>query len=293
MSNEITIVIDANYCCYVSKFAFSRGLTYLGNSTEIVFGFLRKILELAEQFETNKFIFCWDSPRSFRKEIYPEYKANRHKDRTPEEKEADQIAYQQFNLIRTTVLPELGFKRNYQVEGYEADDIIASVVKNGTDKYIVVSSDEDLYQLLDYCNMFHLTIKNITTKKIFEREYKISPREWIDVKCIAGCSTDNIKGVFKVGQIKAIKYIKGELNKGHKSYQDILKCEDIIERNRKLIELPFEGLSFQDFIPRELFYKDKFIEVFKKYGFKSMLDGTTRWDIKKWVKAFNLIETPF
>lgn len=291
--NEITLIIDANYCCYVSKFAYSKGLTYLGNSTEIIFGFLRKLLELAEQFETKKFIFCWDSPKLFRKDIYPEYKANRHIEKTPEEKEADILAYKQFDEIRKIILPELGFKRNYQVEGYESDDLIASIVKNGSEKYVVVSSDEDLFQLLDYCSLFHLTHKNLTTKRIFEREYKISPSKWVDVKCITGCSTDNVKGIFGVGQVNAIKYLKDELGKETAKYKSIIGNPEIIERNRKLIELPFEGLSFQDFIPTELFYKNKFEEIFKKYGFKSMLDGSTKWDIKKWVKTFRLIDTAF
>ena len=212
--NEITVVIDANYLCYVNRFALSQGLSYRGHHTEIIFGFLRHINELARHFETKKFIFCWDARKSLRREIYPEYKTNRRVNQTEEENELDQIAYVQFNEIKDNVLPKIGFTNIFYREGYEADDIIASIVKNNPDRYIVVASDTDLFQLLDYCSLYNIVKKSTTTKIIFEREHEISPDKWHLVKAIAGCGTDNVFGVQGVGEKTAIKFISGLLKTG-------------------------------------------------------------------------------
>jgi len=78
------IIIDSNYVAYAQKFALSSGLTYRGGRTEIIFGFLKTVFNMSRKFETERFIFCWDSKDSLRKELYPEYKANRRQNLTEE-----------------------------------------------------------------------------------------------------------------------------------------------------------------------------------------------------------------
>jgi len=282
--NEITIIIDCNYLCYVNKFALSKGLAYKGNRTEIIFGFLRHLLELSRQFQTNQFIFCWDSRDSFRKKIYPEYKINRRVDRSEEEIESDKIAYKQFDLLRTYVLPTMGFTNILLRKGYECDDLIASIVKNNLDiKYIVVANDSDLFQLLDYCTLYNISKKRLMTKIIFEREKGIEPNKWGIVKAIMGCSADNIHGVSGVGEKTAIKYLKRETTP--KITLKIKNSLEIIRRNMLLVILPFEGIKRLQIIHQQDLSKKGFVTICERFAFNSFLEIKL---LQEWIKQFNM-----
>jgi DNA polymerase I len=274
--NEITLIIDSNYLCYVHKFALSDGLSYRGSRTEIIFGFIKTILDLARRFETNKFIFCWDSKESLRKKLYPEYKSNRHNNLTEEEKENNVIAYAQFDKIKTT-LPEMGFRNVFEEKGYESDDIIASLVVGGKlGRTVVISSDKDLYQLLEWCSLCNYR-GAAYSKEMFTREYGIEPCRWKDVKAIAGCSTDNVKGVDRVGEKTAIRYLKGEMKKYNQTFKKIHFFDS--DLTRRLTTLPFEGCpDFKSRLRKDECSPDKFRKVFEEFGFKSLLSSLNRWE---------------
>lgn len=270
------LIIDSNYVCYVSKFAFSQGLTFRGNETSIVYGFLKQLLTLAEQFKDNNFVFCWDSRESLRRKIYPEYKANRKDNLTEEQKEENQIAYTQFEEIKTKVLPCLGFNNNFFQDGYESDDIIAAILQDFPgDVPVVVSSDKDLYQLLDRCSIYNITKKELYTKELFVREFGIRPSRWATVKAIAGCVTDNVKGAEKVGEKTAIKYLKGELKSTLKTYDSIVNFDS--STNKTLVTLPFQG-TIKPSLKINSFSKEKFIYVFQEYGFQSFITNFNKWE---------------
>ena len=274
MNDEILLVVDSNYICHVMKYAHSQGLTYRGTRTEIIYGFLRQIFSLMKQFETNKIVFCWDSLFSKREEIYPIYKANRHREKTEEEKEQDGLAFEQFDKLRSEILPNIGFKNVFQQKGYEGDDLLAEVVhKWKLKKKIVVSNDEDLFQLLDYCSLYNISKHALTTKTIFQRQYNITPSEWIKVKQIGGCSGDNVIGIEGVGVNKAIGYLKNELPKNGKVYPRIISPEGqkIINRNKILVELPFPGVKIPKEIIPDKITEEKIMRVCKDYGLKSLI----------------------
>ncbi len=265
------IIIDSNYLCYISKFSLSQGLTYRGNRTEIIYGFLKNIISLSKKFETNKFVFCWDSKHSKRKNIFPEYKSKRHSDKTEEEKELDIIAYTQFDQLKNYVLLELGFSNIFHFAGYESDDLIASIViDNPNSNNIIVSSDEDLFQLLDYCSIYNFSKKTVMNKNLFMRTYGIEPKQWAEVKCIAGCSSDNVPGVKGVGEKTAIKYIQGTLKSSSKVFNSI-KTRSLDEETltRKLVTLPFPGTKRVK-IENDNLSETKFINVMYKYGIQSI-----------------------
>ena len=284
--NEITVVIDSQYLCYVNKFAMSKGLSYKGKNTEIIFGFLRHINELARKFETNKFIFCWDSRSSLRKQIYPEYKANRRVDQSEEDKELDQMAYQQFNELKDIVLPKFGFKNIFYKNGYESDDIIAWIVKENPGRYIVVASDNDLFQLLDYCTLYNISAKSLTTKEEFERIHGVSSRKWHLIKAIAGCSSDNVHGAKGVGEKTAIKFLNNELKSGSKfnAVTDVY-LKEIFKRNMRLVKLPFENIGEFTINHQENFNEKNFVEICEHYGIESFLSPKY---FQSWIKSFNM-----
>ena len=276
-----TLVIDCNNLCYSALFTFGE-LSHEEKKTGVIFGFLQRILFLANKFETNKFIFCWDSKKNYRKLIYPEYKANRRKDLTEQEEIDYALAFKQFDVLREKVLPGLGFSNVFQQNGYEADDLIAEVVKRGGGSFGVVSTDKDLYQLLDRCSIYNQRTKKVITHKDFQELYGIPCTLWADVKALMGDSGDNISGIVGVGEKKAIQFITNILPKG-KIFDLILSLEsqDTFLRNLKLIELPYHGIKkIKMIMGEDEFDKFKFIDVFMDYGFESFLRKDT---LNKWV----------
>jgi len=261
----------------------------------VIFGFMTELLKLATKFETNKFAFAWDSKKSIRKVIYSDYKYKRakaRKEKTKEEKVIDKLAYEQFHLIRKEVLPLFGFKNNFIRTGHEADDIIANILLNNKKKerkFIIVSNDEDLYQLLNKASIYSLGKKRVITKDEFESEYNISCDRWAEVKSIAGCSTDSVEGVRGVGEKTAIKYLNGELKKGV-ALERIKNSSKIINRNSVLVTLPLQINSEDGMDPIKLKFKNEeftlrdFHIMCDKYGFYSFKSATNYW-----VKKFRMV----
>ncbi len=264
------ILVDAPALCHQAK--HSVNLDYQEMQTGIMFLFLRKIVKLAKSLQSNHLIFAWDSRKSKRKEYFPEYKANRHKDRTPLEQQFDEGCYKQFNSLKSIILPKIGFEC-YECEGFEADDIIASIVKNNKESFTIVTSDSDLYQLLT--NDVSISWKDQRyEQEDFFQEHDFLPSNWITVKSIAGCKTDNIPGIEGVGEITACKYIRGELSPKSKVYQRIVSQKGIETAlfNMNLVKLPLKGTPNIKLKEQPKLSLDAFVHFCGKYGFESMLE---------------------
>jgi DNA polymerase-1 len=276
----IRLVIDSNYLCYISKYALSEGLSYHGDRTEIIFGVLKDILSLAKTFETSELVFCWDSKESKRRELFKDYKSNRHRNKSDEDHKADMIAFKQFDILRKSVLPWLGFSNVFYLDGYEGDDLIASVVMNNQDvTNVVISSDNDLYQLLGYCSMFNHSRHENMTEELFARKYGISSKHWVDVKKLAGCSSDGVPGISGVGEIKAIKYVKGEIRSG-KTFDAIrLRTKEEEDLTEMLVRLPFPGTPIIA-LKENNFSMKALNDVCDEFGFVSLKNNET------WSKYF-------
>jgi DNA polymerase-1 len=240
------MVIDANYLCHRAFHVFGK-LSHQGMGTGIAYGVLRDVREWADRFQTDMIVFGFDSLGSKRKLIYPEYKANRkRKEKTDDEIEAYNQFLEQVDTLQHTLLPSIGFNNIFSREGFEGDDILGSVSRDQrlNHEVILVSSDEDMYQLLHTnVSMWNPRAKKLQTLKWFREEYGIAPKQWRDVKAIAGCTSDNIKGIAGVGEKTAVKYITGEINTSTKAYKSIesKKGKAIAARNMPLVSLPFKG----------------------------------------------------
>lgn len=200
------------------------------------------------------------SSKTFRNEIYPEYKANRSE--TPED------LVPQFPLIREAVkafnVPCI------EMLGYEADDIIATYARQAEAagaKVTIVSSDKDLMQLVSPAIEMYDTMKNrrIGAEEVFEK-FGVGPESVIDVQALAGDSTDNIPGVpgigVKTGALLINEY--GDLDrllahaaeiKQTKRRENLIEFADLARLSRTLVTLevnvPLET-SLDDFTVREL-----------------------------------------
>ena len=277
------IILDCNWICYRAAFGMSN-LSYDNKQVHIIFDFIRQLLVLAKKFDCSNFVFCFDSRNSWRKIYSPIYKSNRHKDLTPEQ-EADLVdTFRQMVDLRQIVLPYMGFRNIFYQSGYEADDLIAKTIKDNEGKFMVVSSDEDLFQLLDSdVNLYNF--KRILSYADFCETYKILPIQWPEVKAIAGCSGDNVIGIRGIGEKSAAKYLTGKLKgKSKEGIESIEGCR-IKAFNLPLVLLPFNGkkpLRSCQIVPDEI-SEDRFSSMFGQYGFRSFLNEEN-W--KKWGEVF-------
>ena len=261
------ILVDCHNLVY--RVAYTHhGLSHNGVSTGAIFGFLKQVLGLMEKYPTGysgEICFCWDSPRSLRKEFHPEYKGNRNKDDPPPEV-AD--ARGQIDLLRNDILPRIGFPNQIFQGGYEADDLIGALARS-PGRHIIISSDHDLYQLLGPSTAMHRPGKSdLYTHRDFMVEFGIAPSLWTEAKALAGDPGDNIVGLKGVGIRTAIKLLLG--NGSDKLVQRVRNNMDIINRNRRLVTLPWEGCDPGELKESRL-DRDELVDVCREYGIRELV----------------------
>lgn len=232
-------------------------LSYEEKATGVLFGFLNSIFQLAKRFDTKDFVFCWDSKTSFRKNIYPQYKENRIKNLTEDEKFERTICYEQFEELKKEILPKIGFVNTFYQKGIEADDIMAKLVFDYPEEdWIIVSSDNDLWQLLHHIvAIYQPDKKKFYTATDFEKEWGIQPSRWADVKAIAGDNTDGVIGVKSIGLKTAVRIIRGEpISARIKSLLE--NNTDTISLNKKLVTLPFPKTESEILLKSKFDFKE-------------------------------------
>ena len=273
--SEPLLLVDSNHLCYYHSFRnmhFSYGEKPVG----VIFGFLTSVLSLAKMFDTNRFAFAWDSRQSLRKVFYPEYKEHRREKTVVELK----TMFPQFVELRRKVLPKFGFKNIFHQVGYEADDIIGSICKrNRNEEIVIISSDNDLYQLLDKDHsMYSIQSKKKYSSSDFIKEWGFEPSRWAGVKTVAGCSSDNVKGVEGVGNKKAVQYLLGKMSDKSQVKAKIEKegREGLFVKNDRLVRLPFEGTQ-ECVLQEDEFFLSDFFDLCDKYGFNSFLAQELVW----------------
>jgi 5'-3' exonuclease len=274
------LLIDSNALCYRSMFTM-KGLSYNEMKTGVIYGFLSQILSLTEQFKTSQLCFAWDSKKSVRKRIYPQYKENRQKI-DPKIKALKDVSFPQFDLLRKEILPQMGFKNVFMWPGMESDDIIALLVKKfKKEEFLIVSGDHDFYQLLDFCNIYDIKQKKIKNSAwLFENYGIMKSKEFAYALAIAGCTTDSVKGVNLVGIPTAIKYIVNQGGGMRESlYKKIVSKEgqQIIRRNLRLVTLPFPG------------WNPGIVNLhFGKGNFSGFQDVCSKYDLRSFVHTSKL-----
>ena len=188
-----------------------------GTPVNAVYGFANMLTKLVEDSEADFLAVIFDTARkTFRSDIYPEYKA--HRPPAPEE------LIPQFELIREATraysLPCL------ELDGFEADDLIATyahqAVEQGFD-VTIVSSDKDMMQLVGPGIRMMDPMKNrfIGPDEVFEK-FGVTPDRVVDVQSLLGDSTDNVPGIKGIGEAPAAQLINefGDLDKLFEATKD-------------------------------------------------------------------------
>lgn len=204
------ILIDGNSLMYRAYF----GMAAMGNIkpngkgiyTNAVYAFARMINHLIDSEYDNILVAFDKGKHTFRHDIMTSYKAGRAP--MPDEMRM-QIAHIKEYLRIMNIA-------QYEIDLYEADDIIGSMSKMGLDRGYhvdIYSSDKDLLQLITPNSTVHLTKKGMTdledyTPEHFFEVYGIDVSKFIDLKAIMGDKSDNLPGIVGIGQVGAIKLLK-------------------------------------------------------------------------------------
>jgi 5'-3' exonuclease len=274
-------IVDASFICWQSFHAMkSAGLRVGDIQTGMLFGVMKSIISIAERWQTNQFVWCFDSPPTLRKAIYPEYKENR-KPRTEAEQELRFEVKLQMAFVHE-VLGDLGFKNRLRAEGFEADDLVATIAEavrcsrqEGNDvRGMIISADKDLWQCLSKGVSICSGITGVEplTKRKFIKAYGISPAQWAEVKAMTGCKGDNVPGIVGIGDASAVKYLRGELKQGSVALNSIESkaSQKIVKKSRKLVTLPMAGVPVFHCRENDLTIS-RWTTVMKQLGMESLV----------------------
>lgn len=218
---EVVYLVDASTFIHRSYHAIRHLATSDGRPTNAVFGFVATLNKLLNEKQPEYLAVAYDAKGpSFRKEMYPDYKANRPP--MPEDLIAQQEPIR--NIVKAMGLTSL------EIEGIEADDIIATLTEKALAEgfeVVIVSADKDFYQLLsDKVMMYDPNPKreSAMTPADFAEKFGIRPEQFLDVQGLMGDSSDNIPGVPGVGEKTAVKLI-GEHETLENLYQNLDKTK--------------------------------------------------------------------
>lgn len=272
--NQALLVIDSHYLCH-RAFHSSRGLSYKGQATGVLYGFFQALSVLQDRFDTMRLVFCFEHSDLFRRNLLPDYKRKRHSKPLTKE-EAVQVAQlrEQIALLRETILPKVGFKNVLCVRGFESDDLMASVSKHGMvpnsgDECVIVTSDADLFQCLRHDVSIWSPQKNkVLSASWFTKEHGIPPKDWALVKAIAGCTSDGVPGVVGIGEKTALKYLLGKSTINQRKKIET-EWDSIVTRNWELVKLPGKDCPKQQ-VRANNFNIEAWREVCREYGMKSL-----------------------
>ena len=180
------------------------------NILDFKYDYIRTIESLAKSYKAGTIIVCADGGSSYRKEIFPEYKANR-KERFADQTEQEAKEFEMFMAEFQDTLTLI--KEKYPVfhfRGVEADDIAAYITQSiNYDECWLISSDKDWDLLIsDKVSRFSTVTRKETTVHNWDEHYDFEIEDYITFKCLTGDKGDNVPGVPGVGPKRAVQLME-------------------------------------------------------------------------------------
>ncbi len=229
MASRKILLIDGNSLIHRAYHAVAPLSTSSGQPTNAAYGFTNMLLLLLEQQQPDAVIVAFDAPGpTFRHELSEDYKANRPP--------MDEDLASQFGIVRE-LSKALGLAST-ELPGWEADDIIGALALRASeagDDVAIVTGDRDLCQLVTSNVQVLATVRGMTQMKTYDaeavrEEFGVDPPALVDLKGLAGDTSDNIPGIPKVGPKTAAKLLEQ-----FASIDDLYQGIDQVE-NEKLRE---------------------------------------------------------
>ena len=283
MDNKF-LIIDGSSLFFRAFYALPLLKTKRGLYTNAIYGFVMMVENAIEKIKPSHVAVCFDMKgKTFRSDIYKDYKGTRQK--TPNELE------QQWPLVRD-ILGHMNIKI-LESPVYEADDIAGTLAKLGSEEGFenyLLTGDKDYFQLVNDKTKVLFTRKGITDMDIvtvdkIEEDYGIEPLEFIELKALMGDSSDNIPGIYGIGEKTGLKLVRQfhtlenlydniDDVSGKKLKEKLVDGKTAAFMSKKLgtivRDVPIEE-SLDDLKKLDYDY-EKLSELYREFEFNSMLD---------------------
>ena len=280
---DTLLIVDGHAIIHRAYHALPAFKTKGGVPTNALYGFVTMLDTAIKDFNATHVVVCLDSPeKTFRDDMFPEYRSHRPK--------VDEDLIKQFPMVRDF----LRAAHITQIEkgGFEADDLIATIVHNEKDKdliKLILTGDKDILQLVDSQKHILVATPQNGNKKplIYDDEavtkrFNVGPKNIADFKALAGDSSDNYKGVAGIGPKTAAQLINqfGTLEEIYEHVDDIqnptireklVADKENATLSKKLalldlnvpIDIQLENLAFTS-------YNEELKNFFEEYQFNSL-----------------------
>ncbi|NMA92911.1 MAG: DNA polymerase I [Firmicutes bacterium] len=279
---EKLVLVDGNSLVYRAFYALPLMQTGSGEHTNAVYGFTGMILKLIEEQKPTHLAVAFDFPApTFRHRLYREYKINRLK--APSElKEQIQRVKQLLAALQVPV---------FEMEGYEADDLIGTLAVKARQRplpVVVVTGDADLLQLIDRGATVLLTRKGITQMDRFDaarvqEQFGLEPHQMLDYKALTGDPADNIPGVPGIGPKTATRLLQayGTLEELYRAGDLTGRVKTNLERYREQLFTGRKLLTLKCDLPLENFWEQsrftgpdpsRLMALFSELEFKTLAE---------------------
>ncbi|HET7011076.1 MAG TPA: DNA polymerase I [Anaerolineales bacterium] len=300
-------LIDGHALAYRTYYALTRAdsttrwTTKSGEPTAGVYGFASVLMRLIEQESPEYLAVSFDTGRTFRDDLFPEYKATRSK--MPEDlaPQLDRIR----QLVGAFGIPVV------EAEGYEADDVLGSIARRASGpevRVIILTGDRDLLQLADSHVIIRLAGQKLSEAVDFgpaevQAKLGIRPEQLVDYKALVGDTSDNIPGVSGIGEKTAIGLLTeyGDLDNIYEHLEAVpARFRSKLEQGRESaylsrrlarivtdLEVPFnlEASRWSGYD------REAVAEIYRQLEFRSLLDRLPRPENDRSVRQLPMFAT--
>ena len=278
-------IIDGKSVFYRGYYAMPNLSTADGTPTGGVYGFAALSLELIKKLKPDYVCVAWDKPKTNirkRSQIYPEYKAGR--------KQAPADFYAQIPILQE-LLQALSWPL-YELDDYEADDIMATLAHQASERGIetcLITSDLDALQAINPLTHVYALKKGLTNidrfdVESFEQKYGIRVDQFLDLKALKGDSSDNIPGVPGIGEKTAVSLLQ-QFQTVEGVYDNLWQVKDSVRRkledgkasaelSKQVAELWFDAPIALDLPAMDIKDLDtlKLRDILQRLEFRSLLN---------------------
>ncbi|MFP3854926.1 MAG: DNA polymerase I, partial [Anaerolineales bacterium] len=281
-------LIDGHALAYRTYFALnavgggSRWITSKGEPTAGTYGFTSVMLRLLEQEQPEYLAVSFDTGRTFRDDLFPEYKATR-------EKMPDDLRVQ-IGRIREVVaafgIPIL------EADGYEADDVLGTVANRAAEsgvQAIILTGDRDLLQLASESIIIRLAGQKLSEAEDYgpekvKEKMGVPPNQIVDFKALMGDSSDNIPGVYGIGEKTATKLLEqyGDLDTIYEHLEEVqTRFRNKLAESKEDAYLSRKLAAIETHVPIEFeledcrakgYNRDEVFELFRELEFRTLIN---------------------
>lgn len=270
------IIIDGSYIAFRTYHKSPPLTNSKGVPTSVIHGVIQSIITLINKYGHENVSVVFDPKgKNRRHDIHPEYKATR--DATPEELGV------QFGIM-DEVIPLLGVAY-YKIDGYEGDDIMATIAARTSDEIGMLTKDKDLFQIIDdRVKIFDSQKGEFFGIEMVKKKFGVGPEKVRELLALAGDTADNIPGVAGVGVKTAAKLLNehGSLDGIYENIESVkgkLKDKLIADKDNAYLSYDLVGLDILDEIPQvevrrdDALLSEKLLELELKTIHKKLFDG--------------------